>query len=56
MNSIELCGNVCEVHSFNDRLWIVNLMVHLNHLDLLTFFTQVKDGPHTIVHEHTPNY
>ena len=30
-------------------------MIHHYSLDLLTFFTQVKDGPQTVVHEHTPN-
>ena len=31
-----------------------NLMIYHNSLERFTFLTQVKDGPHAIVHEHVP--
>ena len=57
---IEVCGNVCEVlksglHSFKDRLCVVKLVIYQHLLECITLFTQVKEGPHTIVHEHAPN-
>ena len=33
----------------------VNLMIYQNSVEFSSFFTQVKDDLHTIVHEHIPN-
>ena len=37
------------------RLCFVNLKIHPNSLENFTFFTHVKYGQHTVVHERTPN-
>ena len=42
------------LRSFTDLLCFLNLVIRLDSLELFTFFTQVKDGPHTIYYEHTP--
>ena len=49
----ELCGNVCKsgLHSFDNCPCFVNLMIHKNSLEFLTFFTQTKYGPHAVVHD-----
>ena len=48
-NPIEFCGNVCEdlksgLHSLNDRMCFVNLMIHQKLLKFLTLFTQTTCG------------